>query len=152
MRHEQYDLALFVAVPGKQADDQYLTSLSNRLVSQLFPNEKSFRWKLLPSDSDKKVSRFQTADGSAKGFNDKKLFETHYISVKVKDREILVGYITQLGQFSNNAKFLFDLKGSAGMSMPGWYAQAHILASITDEKYEEINPGTFIIGPTIKKT
>jgi hypothetical protein len=46
---------------------------------------------------------------------------------------------------------LFELKGVGGMSMPGWYAQAHILASVTGEKYEDINPGTEIIGTLPKK-
>ena len=151
MRHKKYDLALFVAVPEKQVDDNYLTSLSNTLTSQLFPKEKDFRWKLLPSDSDKKVSKFQVASGNTKGFNGERLFQTDYIAVKVKDREILVGYITQLGQFTDNAKYLFNLKGVGGMSMPGWYAQAHILASVTGEKYEEINPGTVIRATPVKK-
>ena len=36
--------------------------------------------------------------------------------------------------------------------MPGWYAQAHIIASVTGEKYEQINPGTVISGPIKKKS
>ena len=143
MRHNKYSLALFVAVPNS-VDDKYLTALSTTLVSQLFPEEKDFKWKLSPGEPDKKVSRFQVADGSTKGFNNKRLFQTHYITVNVNGREILVGYITELGEFSNNAKYLFGLDGPGGMSMPGWYAQAHILASITGEKYEQINPGTSI--------
>ena len=151
MRHNKYDLALFVTVPDTQIDSAYLGSLSNTLVSLLFPNEKDFRWKMLPTDSANKVSDFQVATGNTKGFNGKRLFQTDYISVKIKDREILVGYITQLGQFNNDAKYLFDLKGVAGMSMPGWYAQAHIIASVTGEKYERINPGTSIIATPLKK-
>ena len=151
MRHKQYDLALFVAVPQNQVDDAYFTNLSNTLVAQLFPKEKTFRWKLLPSTSDRKISKFQTVSGNTKGFNERKFFQTDYIAVKVKDREILVGYITQLGQYDNSAKYLFDLKGAGGMSMPGWYAQAHILASVTGEKYEEINPGTYIRATPVKR-
>jgi hypothetical protein len=150
MRHNKYDLALFVTVPDTQIDSAYLSSLSNQLVSLLFPNEKDFRWKVLPADSANKVSDFQLATGNTKGFNGKRLSQTDYISVLIKDREILVGYITQLGQFSNDAKYLFDLKGVAGMSMPGWYAQAHIIASVTGEKYERINPGTSIITTPLK--
>jgi hypothetical protein len=150
MRHEEYDLGLFVAVPEKQVDDTYLTSLSNTLVSQLVPKEKDFRWKVLPSASDSKVSKFQTASGNTKGFNDKKFFQTHYITVNVKGHEILVGYITQLGEYNNSAKYLFDLKDIGGMSMPGWYAQAHILASVTGEKYEEINPETSIEATPVR--
>jgi len=151
MRHQKYDLAVFISVPEKHTDDAYLTSLSNVLVSQLFPREKDFRWKLLSSAADSKVSKFQTGRGGTKGFNNRKLFQTHYITVNVKDHEVLVGYITQLGQFSNDAKQLFDQNGDAGMSMPGWYAQAHILASVTGEKYEQINPGTFIRTTPVTK-
>lgn len=143
MRHNKYDLALFVAVPDK-VDDTYLTALSDTLVSQLFPKEGDFKWKLLPGDPESKVSRFEKANGATKGFNDKRFFQTHYITVEVNDRAILVGYITQLGQWNNDAKWLFEREGASGMSMPGWYAQAHILASITGEKYEQINPGTSI--------
>ena len=151
MRHKKYDLALFVAVPERAADDNYLTSLSDSLVSQLSSNDKKFRWKLLLDGPDSKVSKFQTASGSTKGFNGKKFFQTHYITVKVKDQQVLVGYITQLGQHGNNQRFLFESEGEGGMSMPGWYAQAHILASITGEKYAEINPGTFIRADPVKK-
>ena len=151
MRHNKYDLALFVAVPDK-VDDTYLTALSNTLATQLFPAEKDFRWKLLPDDEDEeKVSQFQTATGATKGFNNKRLFQTHYITVGVNSRTILVGYITQLGQQSNNAKWLFEQKGISGMSMPGWYAQAHVLASITGEKYEQINPGTSIRAEPVSR-
>ena len=150
MRHKKYDLALFVAVPESAADDNYLTSLANSLVSVMSPNEKNFRWKMLLDGPDNKVSKFQTASGSSKGFNGKKFFQTHYITVKVKDQQILVGYITQLGQHGNDQKFLFELEGIGGASMPGWYAQAHILASVTGEKYAQINPGTVIRADPVK--
>jgi len=150
MRHKEYDLALFVAVPERVVDDNYLTSLSDSLVSQLSPSDKNFRWKVLLSEPDHKVSKFQTASGNTKGFNGERFFQIDYITVKVNDHEILVGYITRLGQHSNNSKFLFDLEGAGGMSMPGWYAQAHILASITGEKYVEINPGTVIHATPVK--
>lgn len=80
-----------------------------------------------------------------------KFVQTDYLTLKVKGRDVVVGYITQLGP-DRNAKFLFNLKGVAGGSMPGWYAQAHLIASLTGEKYEEINPGTVINGPIKKKS
>jgi hypothetical protein len=150
MRHEKYGLALFVAVPEKQTDDEYLTKLSNTLVSLLYPDEKNFMWKILPVVSERRVSQYQTATGNTKGFNQKKCFQTDYKVLKVKDREIIVGYMMKLGQ-DKEAKFLYDLKGPGGLSMTGWYAQAHIIASITGEKYEEINRGTFIKGTPVKK-
>ena len=151
MRHKKYDLALFVAVPERETDDKYLTNLSDGLASQMLPKENDFRWKVSPRETDGKVSKFETFSGNTKGFNGEKLFQTHYITVKVKDREILVGYITRLGDTSRDGKYLFDVKGIGGLSMPGWYAQAHILASITGEPYAEINPGTVIRGTPVKK-
>lgn len=143
MRHEKYDLALFVAVPDEQISDEYLIRLSNGVVAQMLPQEKSFKWKMLPDKTSGKVSKHQTTGGNTKGFNKKLFVQTDYIVVKVKDREIIIGYITGLGS-ERDAERLFNLEGVGGMSMPGWYAQAHILASITGEKYEDINPGTFI--------
>ena len=150
MRNKKYDLAMFVAVPERATDDDYLRSLSESLVSQLSPKDKNFRWKILFDATDGKVSKFQTSSGNTKGFNGEKFYQTHYITVDVNGQRILVGYITQLGEYSNNQKYLFDLEGAGGGSMPGWYAQAHILASITGEKYAEINPGTVIRGTPVK--
>lgn len=151
MRHEKYGLGLFIAVPGAQVDDEYFNALSNSVVSKLFPQEKGFEWKLLPDEPESRVSKYQTGGGKAKGFNGKKFVQTDYLTLRVKGREIVVGYITQLGP-ERDAKFLFNSKGVAGGSMPGWYAQAHLIASLTGEKYEAINPGTVIIGPIKKKS
>ena len=133
MLRAEYELGLFVAVPDAQVDEKYLTDLSNTLASKLLPKENGFQWKLLPDRSDKKVSDFQVGGGNTKGLNGKKLIQTDYILIDVKGRKAIVGYITKLGRDSDG-QYLFDLKTPAGMSMPGWYAQAHIIASITGEK------------------
>lgn len=154
MRHEKYDLMLFVAIPKTEINHSYLTKLSNSVASKLFPDEKEFEWKILAEKSENpesKVSDFQEGSGITKGFNQKKFVQTDYFVLKVKDREILVGYITQLGNEGKNGKYLFDLPGSGGLSMPGWYAQAHIISSVTGEPYERINPGTVITAVPAKK-
>ncbi|MBV9215642.1 MAG: hypothetical protein JO053_05650 [Acidobacteria bacterium] len=150
MRHKKYPLALFVAVPSGEVDANYLKQLSNSLTATMDPSQKKFDWKVLPGPDDDKVSRFQTAGGNTKGFNGKKLYQTDYIVVKADGKVSLIGYITELGEFNNSQKYLYDLKGPGGMSMPGWYAQAHIIASVTGERYEEINKGTFITGTPVK--
>ena len=144
MRDKKYDLAMFVAVPETQVDEKYLTALSNTLVSQMSPKEKDFHWKLKTETVEEKVSKFQSSSGSTKGFNNNRFFQTHYITVVLNNREILVGYVTKGGQDSNEARYLFEREEASVMSMPGWYAQAHILASVTGEKYERLNPGTVI--------
>jgi len=112
-----------------------------------FQNTESL--KILPDTSGQKVSDFQTGGGNTKGLHSKRFIQTDYIVLHVR-RDVIVGYVSKFGR-DNEAKFLFDFKGPAGMSMPGWYAQAHVIASVTGEKYERINPGTVIIGTPAKK-
>src|SRR5262245_14887971 len=150
MLRAEYGLGLFVAVPDGTIDEDYLTKLSNNLAAKLFPQESGFKWKILPQASSKKVSDFEVATGNTKGFVSKKLVQTDYIALNVNKRNVIVGYLNRLGREAD-ARYLFDLEGPAGMSMPGWYAQAHVIASITGEKYERINPGTGIIGIPLKK-
>ena len=150
MRHKKYALAIFVAVPDGDATDEYLTQLSATLTLQLAPNESGFKWKSIPGDSEGKVSKFQIGSGNTKGYNDKKLYQTDYITLQIKQKKVLAGYITELGEFNKSQKFLWNLKGVAGLSMPGWYAQAHVIASITGEKYEEINEGAVLTGSPVK--
>src|SRR6202022_3893954 len=66
-------------------------------------------------------------------FNSKKLVQIDYILLNVKGRAVIVGYLNNLGRDAD-AKYLFDLKGPAGMSIPGWDAQAHIISSETGKK------------------
>ncbi|HEV7397091.1 MAG TPA: hypothetical protein VGN86_11315 [Pyrinomonadaceae bacterium] len=150
MFREDYGLGLFVAIPARKIDDDYLINLSNDLAGKLFPRETGFDWKIIPDTSKHMVSDFQTGGGNTKGLHSKRLVQTDYIILNVKNRDVIVGYVMRLGH-DNDAKFLFDFKGPAGMSMPGWYAQAHVIASVTGEKYERINPGTVIIGTPAKK-
>ena len=150
MLQAEYGLGLFVTVADGKIDDDYLTHLSINMAAKLFPQDSGFDWKIMPDPSFKRVSDFEVATGNTKGFLPRKLVQTDYIVLNVKGRNVIVGYVTRLGSDAD-AKYLFDLQGPAGMSMPGWYAQAHVIASITGEKYERINPGTELIGTPIAK-
>lgn len=150
MLRAEYGLGLFVAVPDGTINEAYLTKLSNNVAAKLFPQDRGFDWKILPHESSQKVSDFAVATGNTKGFVPKKLVQTDYIALNVNGRNVIVGYVNRLGSDAD-ARYLFNLKGPAGMSMPGWYAQAHVIASITGEKYERINPGTKITGAPLKK-
>lgn len=150
MLRAEYGLGLFVAVPDGTINEAYLTKLSNNVAAKLFPQDRGFDWKILPHASSQKVSDFAVATGNTKGFVPKKLVQTDYIALNVNGRNVIVGYVNRLGSDAD-ARYLFNLKGPAGMSMPGWYAQAHVIASITGEKYERINPGTVITGTPLKK-
>jgi hypothetical protein len=151
MRHSEYGLGLFVAVTEKQVDKAYLINLSDTLASNSLPSQKGFEWKVLPDKSGQKVSKVQTSGGNTKGYNKKTFLQMNYIVLATQNQTVVVGYMTTIGKEAN-AKFLFDLDGPGVLSMPGWYAQAHIIASITGERYEEINPGTYFKAvPSTKK-
>lgn len=143
MKHQEYQLTLFVTVPAQPITNDYLIKLSNTLAPQVFSAEENFAWKVIPNASGSKVSKYQKGAGNTKGFNGKKFIQTDYIIIKVHGQYVLAGYVTALGG-DRDGKFLFDLDGVAGSSMPGWYAQAHIIASLTGERYAAINPGTLL--------
>lgn len=153
MRHEKYHLALFVAVPNAQIDKVYLTALSNSLVSQFLPQEKSFDWKWWPYTSSDKMSKYQIGRGNTTGFNNKRFVMTDYFIIQTQGREVIVGYIALIAP-RKNAEFaenLFNLKKVGARSEPGWHGEAHVMASITGETYEEITSDTFVDGLTIRK-
>jgi hypothetical protein len=72
-----------------------------------------------------------------------------YVSLKSKRHNIVTGYAIALGESGAtvpDAKWFFDVDGPAGGSMPALYALAHIIVSITGEKYKDINSGITIQG------
>jgi len=145
MRHGEYDLGLFVTVLGKSVNADYIKELSMAVSSYLFPNGKTkYSWKRI--DGYHKVSKYEINGGGVQGFNGQRRVCVQYRQLKVQGTEIIVGYVFELGG-GELARLLFE-RNLAGDSMPGWYAQAHIIASITGEKYEEINPyGGFTAAP-----
>ena len=112
MRHAKEEIALFVAVPDKQNDGNYLTELSKSLVSQLIPQETGFVWKIVRDTSDRTLSKYQTASGASKGLslNSKTYVQIDYLIVKGHRREVLVGSIKRFGA-EREAKFLFEVEG-----------------------------------------
>lgn len=145
-------LGIYVAVPGKQPDDAYITSLTNTLAALALPKMTDIQWKYVPFDEETGASKFQTAAGVVKGLSGKNYIQIDYVAVKVDSRDVLIGYVTQLGSFPGaNAKDLFEEEVAGGLSMPGRYAQAHVIASVTGEKYREINPGNKVALPIPKK-
>jgi hypothetical protein len=137
--HQKYDLGLLVAAPEKPIDDDYIRGLASLAASNLFPSEKpSYSWKRL--EGYEKVSKYEVGGGMVQGFNGHQRVLMQYRQIKVRGKDVVVAYTFGLGR-GNETKLLFD-RNLGGDSMPGWYAQAHIIASITGEKYDEINPGS----------
>ena len=149
MKHSKYPVALFVAVSDKSIDEQFIQNTSKTAVSLFLPKENNpFKWKEWKDAS--KTSKFQTISGGIKGFNKNTFVQTDYVVLKVKEKEVLVGYI-MADDTVVDTQYLMNLEGEAGASMPGLYAQAHIIASITGERYEQINPGVMFTTTPLKK-
>ena len=143
--HQKYDLGLLIGVAEKPIDAEYTERLASLAASHLFPKEKGgYHWKKLLAGYQK-VSKYEVGGGMLQGFNGHQRVLMQYRQLKVSGKDIVVGYSFGLGR-GDEAKVLFD-RNLGGDSMPGWYAQAHIVASITGEKYIEINPGTSIAAP-----
>ena len=141
--HQKYDLGLLVAASEKPIDFDYTERLASLATSHLFPKEKGgYSWKKL--GGYQKVSKYEVGGGMLQGFNGHQRVLMQYRQLQIGGKDIVVGYSFGLGR-GPEAGRLFD-RNLGGDSMPGWYAQAHIIASITGEKYTEINPGTSIIS------
>ena len=132
LRHETSKLALFVAVPQQQVSEQYLSDLSDTLVKQLLPQQNGFAWKVLPRNSDRKVSVNQTGEGTVKGLNAKTYVQADYVVLTSNGRVLIVGSIAPFGD-ERTARFLFDHEGRE-YSFAGWRALFQLIASITGER------------------
>lgn len=151
MGKRKYNIAEFVAVSKVKVDKEYLSRLGDALAKQMYPKQSAFRWKFVgDGEMGLHKSKFQTTAGDLKGINDASGFvEVSYVVLNIRDQTIVTGYVTGLGDKDGKnpeAKFLFGLDTEGGASMPGLYALAHIIASITGEKYTDINPGIELIG------
>jgi hypothetical protein len=132
MRSAAQQIALFVAVPDRQVDDEYLTDLSNDLASRLLPKPNHFEWKILQRASDRRTSKYQTNAGTAKGISGKRYVQTDYVVVNAQRHAVVVGSIATFGE-EREAKFLFDVEGSE-YSVLGWQALFQLIPSVTGEK------------------
>jgi hypothetical protein len=137
MRHATSQTALFIAVPDHSINDRYLTDLSQSLVSQLFPQESGFAWKIVHGTSDRKMSVYQTSGGTTKGLNTTKYVQADYLVVKAQGHEVVVGSIATFGE-EGEAKFLFEVEGT-GYSLLGWQALFQLIPSITGERLDDNN-------------
>jgi hypothetical protein len=133
MRHQTDHLALFVVVADRQADDSYLTNVSNNLVSQLLPQQKGFSWKILRQTSGRKISAHETSRGVVKGHNEEIFVQTDYVALKAQGHDVLIGSVATFGTRAK-AKYLYEAERSE-YSFPGWQGLFHLIASVTGESH-----------------
>lgn len=124
------EISLFVAVPDKQIDNEYLIDLSN-VVSRIFTEQDAFVWKIRPA-KDLRISKYQTSRGNTKGLNAKTYVQTDYVVLKIRGREIVVGSVGTYGEGLKSA-YHFEYEG-AGYSFVGWEGLFQLISSITGEK------------------
>ena len=152
MFNAPYKIGLFVAVPETPVNDEYLASLTRTIAGLFLAGITDFTWRVVPSNGKHKVSKFQTASGFGKCLARKTYVHIDYVAVKVENRDVLIGYILKSGaEFESSAKVLYEKDDEGLFSMPGWYAQAHVIASVTGERYRDINPGTTLSVPVPEK-
>lgn len=152
MSYTRTPLWLFVAVPETPVNDQYLASITKTIAGLFLANTKDFTWRVVPSNGKHIVSKFQTAGGLGKGLAGKIYVHIDYVAVKVENREVLIGYILKSGpEYESAAKAMYEKDDEGLFSMSAWYAQAHVIASVTGERYRDINPGNTLSVPVPKK-
>jgi len=137
MRHEKYKLALFAEPEGTGTPRENVGRILAQLLREGVSEEESgYKWKAL--DDYNKVSKFERGGGMIQGFNGKQRVGIKYRELEVQGKRILVGYAFDL-QGGAEARRLFE-ENLGGDSMPGWYAEVHVICSITGERYDELNP------------
>ena len=142
-------MALIVVVPDKKPDDGYLKQLAAQFAVTLLPQEKpNYSWKKL--DGYDKMSKFELGGGTFQGFNGEQRVMAEFRRIKVKEREVIVGDVFAADR-GKQAKMLFE-RNLTVINFDGVNAQAHVIASLTGEKYEAINPeASFQIAPVPKR-
>jgi hypothetical protein len=144
MQHKEYELALFVTTPTQKVDSESIKQLAGTLAAHLLPKAKSsYKWKRL--DAYQMMSQFENGGEQIQGFNGKQRLSLQYRKLQFQGKEIVVGYLFTLGETGMD-KELFE-RNLGGDSMAGSYAQAHIIASITKEKFDSLTKGGLISAP-----
>jgi hypothetical protein len=142
-------MVLFVVLPDKRADDGYLKQLAAQMAAYLLPQEKpNYSWKKL--DDYSKISKFEVGGGAFQGFNGQQRVQADFRRIKVKDKEAVIGFVLAADR-GQQAKMLFE-RNLGIIAFGGLNAQAHVIASLTGEKYEAINPeATIEVAPVPKR-
>jgi hypothetical protein len=135
------DFGLFVASPKPGFDEQKLTSeVTKTVLAKAFPKElQSYEWK--PLKFSDVVSRFEIGGGMAQGFNGSMGIVVKYRHLKVKDKEILVGYAAELARGTDASEnFQRGLGGDSLGTIAGCEASVEVIYSITGERINKANP------------
>ena len=145
LRHDAYDLVVFVALHKDEGGPGTFEGLASRVAHSLNPKGAAdYAWKRL--DDYERVSQYEVAGGKLQGFNGTERIGVQIRVLRKGSGDLVVGYGWRMGRGPHQRR-LFEQNGG-GDSMPGWYAQAHVISSITGEPYNVVNPpGSGIAAP-----
>ena len=135
MRHGKDRAGVFVMLPGKNINSEFIEEIANALASRLLKEDgAAYKWKR--DTAYAKVSKFETSGGGLVGFDGQKLVCLQYRLLSLEGKDVLVGKVFELLQGAE-AKRAFD-NGLGGMSIYSAAGESHVIASLTGEKYSDI--------------
>jgi hypothetical protein len=137
LRHRAFDLGLFVVAPARAASDEVMNALAGRMAAQLFPQQAgAYQWKLV--EKRDKISKSEVDGAQLQGLLGDFRVSVVYRRLRVRDTDLLVGYVFRFGKGPKEAR-LFE-RNLGGDSLPGGDATAEVIASITGERLKDLNP------------
>jgi hypothetical protein len=135
---QEYGLGLFVAVaePGSEAPT-FVAELTREALAAFFPKE-SPGYVLKPVARPGRISKHEVGGSLAKGFNGSVAVILNYHRLRVRGKDIFVGYASEIGK-GQEARDFFEGSGYAE-SMPGCNASVEVAHSLTGERINRRDP------------
>src|SRR5262249_13776134 len=117
-------------------EQKLINEITQTTLIKLFPKESlNFQWKQLRAMDH--LSKFETTAGLLHGFNGPLVVQIKYQRLKVKDTEIVIGYLAELVR-GPQAKETFDITLAADTegTIAACNASVGMISSITGEKFD----------------
>jgi len=137
MRHDKGMAGVFVILPGKNINNEFIEGIANAMASTLLKDGAAYKWNR--DIAYAKVSKFETSGGGLVGFDGQKLVCFQYRLLSLNGKDVLVGMFFKLLEGAE-AKRAFD-NGLGGVSMDSVAGELHVIASLTGEKYSDFQGG-----------
>ena len=137
MRHDKGMAGVFVILPGKNINNEFIEEIANALVSTLLKDGAAYKWNR--DIAYAKLSKFEVSGGGLVGFDGQKLVCFQYRLLSLNGKDVLVGMVFKLLEGAE-AKRAFD-NGLGGLSMYSVEGELHVIASLTGEKYSDFQGG-----------
>lgn len=137
MRHNKSREGVFVMLPGKNINNEFIEEIANALAPTLLKDGAAYKWNR--DIAYAKLSKFEISGGGLVGFDGQKLVCFQYRLLSLNGKDVLVGMFFKLLEGAE-AKRAFD-NGLGGVSMNSVAGELHVIASLTGEKYSDFKGG-----------